>query len=82
MKRLVDGEKREDLDTFDQTIRPQSLEEYVGQDELKENIKKLGITQLHVFPYSIRKGTRAASMKQVNEMKRKGMKIVGNSTPA
>ena len=39
MKRLVDGEKREDLDTFDQTIRPQSLEEYVGQDELKENIK-------------------------------------------
>ena len=39
MKRLVDGEKRDDLDTFDQTIRPQSLEEYVGQDELKENIK-------------------------------------------
>ena len=32
----------------------------------KENIKKLGITELHVFPYSIRKGTRAASMPQVD----------------
>ena len=32
----------------------------------KNNIKKLGITELHVFPYSIRKGTRAASMPQVD----------------
>lgn len=32
----------------------------------KENIKKLKITELHVFPYSIRKGTRAASMPQVD----------------
>ena len=32
----------------------------------KENIEKLGITELHVFPYSIRKGTRAASMPQVD----------------
>ena len=32
----------------------------------KENIRKLGITELHVFPYSIRKGTRAASMTQVD----------------
>ena len=32
----------------------------------KENIRKLGITELHVFPYSIRKGTRAASMSQVD----------------
>ena len=32
----------------------------------KENIRKLGITELHVFPYSIRKGTRAASMPQVD----------------
>ncbi len=39
MKRLVDSEKREDLDTFDQTIRPQTLEEYVGQTEIKDNIK-------------------------------------------
>jgi len=39
MSRLVDGEKREDLDTFDQTIRPQNLEEYVGQTDIKENLK-------------------------------------------
>lgn len=32
----------------------------------KENIRKLKITELHVFPYSIRKGTRAASMEQID----------------
>ena len=32
----------------------------------KENIKKLKLTELHVFPYSIRKGTVAAKMKQVD----------------
>ena len=32
----------------------------------KENIKKLKLTELHVFPYSVRKGTRAASMPQVD----------------
>lgn len=41
----------------------------------KENIRKLGITELHVFPYSIRKGTRAASMKQVDgNIKKKRVK--------
>ena len=39
MRRLVDGEKSEELDNFDQTIRPQSLEEYVGQTEIKDNLK-------------------------------------------
>ena len=39
MKRLVDSDKRDDLDTLDQTIRPQTLDEYVGQTEIKENIK-------------------------------------------
>ena len=38
MGRLVDGEKREDLD-FDQSIRPASLDEYVGQTDIKENLK-------------------------------------------
>ncbi len=38
MKRLVDSEKRDDMDVFDQTIRPQNLDEYVGQEELKDNI--------------------------------------------
>ena len=32
----------------------------------KENIKKLEITELHVFPYSVRKGTPAAKMIQVD----------------
>ncbi len=38
MGRLVDGEKRDDLD-FDQSIRPASLDEYVGQTDIKENLK-------------------------------------------
>lgn len=38
MSRLVDG-KKSDLDNFDQNIRPSTLEEYVGQTELKENLK-------------------------------------------
>ena len=41
----------------------------------KENIKKLSITELHVFPYSIRKGTRAATMHQVDgNIKKKRVK--------
>ena len=32
----------------------------------KDNIRKLKLTELHVFPYSIRKGTVAAKMKQVD----------------
>ena len=39
MGRLVDGDKREELDNFDQSIRPSSLEEYVGQTDIKENLK-------------------------------------------
>ncbi len=38
MGRIVDGDKREDLD-FDQSIRPASLSEYVGQTDIKENLK-------------------------------------------
>lgn len=38
MSRLVDG-KKSDYDAFDQNIRPSTLEEYVGQSELKENLK-------------------------------------------
>ena len=45
----------------------------------KENIKKLRITELHVFPYSIRKGTRAASMIQVDgNIKKKRVKELIN----
>ena len=32
-------------------------------NETKENIKKIGFTELHVFPYSKRAGTPAANMK-------------------
>ena len=38
-------------------------------------LKKVGYTQLHVFPYSMRKGTPAARMVQVDE-KNKNMKRV------
>lgn len=39
MGRLVDGEKRDEFDNFDQSIRPASLEEYVGQTDIKENLE-------------------------------------------
>ncbi len=39
MGRIVDGEKLKDLDSFDQSIRPSSLDEYVGQTDLKENLR-------------------------------------------
>jgi len=38
MKRIVDA-KIKDNDEFETTIRPQSLDEYVGQTEIKENLK-------------------------------------------
>ncbi len=38
MGRIVDG-KKDDLDNFDQSIRPQSLDEYVGQTDIKDNIR-------------------------------------------
>ena len=47
----------------------------------KSNIEKLIITELHVFPYSIRKGTRAASMPQVdgNVKKQRVKELIGLS---
>ena len=38
MGRIVDGVKL-DMDQFDQSIRPASLDEYVGQTEIKENLR-------------------------------------------
>ena len=38
MARIIDGNKT-DLDQFDQNIRPSSLDEYVGQTEIKENLR-------------------------------------------
>jgi len=38
MTRLVDGEKITELD-YDQSIRPTSLTEYVGQTDIKENLR-------------------------------------------
>ncbi len=39
MGRLVDAEKKDNLDEFDQSIRPASLDEYVGQTDIKENLR-------------------------------------------
>ena len=39
MARLVDGNKNDDLDNFDKSIRPQSLDEYVGQTDIKDNLR-------------------------------------------
>ncbi len=38
MARIVDGNPVE-MSDFDQSIRPTSLDEYVGQDEIKENLR-------------------------------------------
>ena len=37
MPREVDGNLQE-CDNFEKTLRPQSLNEYIGQSELKENL--------------------------------------------
>ena len=37
-KRIVTSEKTSD-DVFDRNIRPESLDEYVGQDEIKSNLE-------------------------------------------
>ena len=39
MGRIVDAEKKDNMDEFDQSIRPASLEEYVGQTDIKENLR-------------------------------------------
>lgn len=46
----------------------ESDDEYIKS---KEFIKKVNFSKLHVFPYSIRKGTKAASMPQVNDTVKK-----------
>ena len=37
-ERIITGEELQE-DTFDDNIRPQSLNEYVGQTEVKENMR-------------------------------------------
>ena len=49
MGRLVDGDKRDELDNFDQSIRPSSLSEYVGQTDIKEN---LSVNRIKMFAQS------------------------------
>ena len=43
------------------------LVQMTDNEKTYEFIKKVGYTQLHVFPYSMRKGTPAARMVQVDE---------------
>ena len=31
--------KQHDIDSFEVTLRPQSLKEYIGQEDIKENLK-------------------------------------------
>ena len=40
-------------------------------DKCKEFIKLIDFSKLHVFPYSIRKGTKAATMPQINDTVKK-----------
>ena len=42
-------------------------EEDIDHEATKEFIKKVGFSELHVFPYSLRKGTAAAKMPQTND---------------
>lgn len=38
MQRIIDAEEKEE-DIFEQNIRPENLDEYVGQNEIKENLR-------------------------------------------
>jgi len=49
---IIVGHPGEDDDTFNRSV---------------EDIKEIGFSKLHVFPYSKRDGTKAASMVQVDE---------------
>lgn len=53
MPREVDGNLQE-CDNFEKTLRPQSLNEYIGQSELKEN--------LNVFIHAARSRNEALIM--------------------
>ncbi|MDE6141028.1 MAG: tRNA (N(6)-L-threonylcarbamoyladenosine(37)-C(2))-methylthiotransferase MtaB, partial [Bacilli bacterium] len=35
--------------------------------ETLNNLKEIGFSKIHTFPYSVRKGTKASTMKQVND---------------
>lgn len=48
---------------------PYETEEYFN--ETKEFVRKIGFSKLHVFPYSKRRGTKAALMPQVEESLKK-----------
>ena len=39
MGRIVDAGKKDKLDEFEQSIRPATLDEYVGQTDIKENLR-------------------------------------------
>ena len=39
MERVITSEKLEDDGVVDNTIRPEVLDEYIGQSEVKENIR-------------------------------------------
>lgn len=40
-------------------------------EETKENLKEIKFSKIHTFPYSMRSGTKAATMKQVNDTVKK-----------
>ena len=47
MSRLLDGRPNSSEDTLDSSLRPLSLKEYVGQKDLKENLKVFIGAALH-----------------------------------
>ncbi len=64
-------ENKEDVSITTDVIVGHPFETEELFDETIDNIKKIGFSKLHVFPYSIRSNTKAAAMEQVSEKIRK-----------
>lgn len=62
---------RDDVNITTDLIVGFPLETDVNFEETKKNVKDIGFSKIHTFPYSIRKGTKASMMKQVDDLVKK-----------
>lgn len=62
---------REDVNLTTDLIVGFPLESDEDFEETKKNLTEIGFSKIHTFPYSIRRGTKASTMKQVDDTVKK-----------
>ena len=62
---------REDVNLTTDLIVGFPLESDEDFEETKKNLIEIGFSKIHTFPYSIRRGTKASTMKQVDDTVKK-----------